>query len=62
MQRLVLDSSVVLKWLDRKNEERVKQSEIILEQLFFKKIEVQVPELAKYEVGNILLIKKKLEA
>ena len=60
MQRFVLDSSVILKWLDQKNEERVRESEVLLKELVVNKIEVRVPELAKYEIGNTLLLKKQL--
>jgi len=60
MQKFVLDSSVILKWLNEQDEERIKEAQLILEHAVKGKIEILAPELAKYEVGNILLIRKKL--
>lgn len=61
MQNLVLDSSVIVKWLNSHNEQDVDIAEQIFIQAFKEnKITIFTPELAKYEIGNTLSGKKKL--
>ena len=57
MKKIILDSSVIVKWLNRDNEEHLKQADKILQDLQSGKITVFSPELAKYEIGNALLKK-----
>src|SRR5258708_37563292 len=57
---LVLDSSVIIKWLNSTNEKDVEKADKILTDTLEGKIELIAPELAKYEIGNVLLLKKKL--
>lgn len=57
---IVLDSSVVVKWLNKDNEPNFSQAQKILIDLESNKIQVYLPELVKYEVGNALLYKKLL--
>lgn len=60
MNTLVIDSSIIVKWLNRKDEENIEQADQILEDTKNGKVELITPELAKYEVGNVLLKGKKL--
>lgn len=55
---LVLDSSVIVKWLNSQNEIFLEQADKILKQLEKGKVEIVVPELVKYEIGNAVLNKK----
>jgi predicted nucleic acid-binding protein len=58
MEKIVLDASVIVKWYSE--EEGSDLSRQILLFLKNKKIEIFLPELAKYELGNALLKGKKL--
>lgn len=60
MRIVVVDSSVIVKWLNQYNEELLLQAESVLTDASKDKIELFAPELAKYEVGNVLLVSKKL--
>lgn len=60
MQKLVIDSSVIVKWLNQQDEERLVQADKILKDTEEDRVTLLVPELAKYEIGNALLIRKKL--
>ena len=60
MKKLVVDSSVILKWLYRKDEKYIEIADQILKDAVDKKIDLLTTELAKYEVGNVLLVAKKL--
>lgn len=57
---LVIDSSVIVKWLNTVNEEYVEQANKILEDALLDRVILIAPELAKYEVGNVLLLGKKV--
>ena len=57
-QKIVVDSSVIVKWLNRDNENYLDQADKILKNCQADKITLYAPELAKYEVGNALLNKK----
>lgn len=57
---LVLDSSVIVKWLNSVNENDIEKADKILAETLKGKLELIAPELAKYEIGNVLLLKKKL--
>ena len=59
-QKVVIDSSVILKWLSNDNEKYIDVADKILQDAQKGKIELLAPELAKYEVGNVLLYSKKL--
>ncbi len=60
MNTLVLDSSVITKWLNKKNEENLEKVDLILEETHKGRVELIAPELVKYEIGNVLLKGKKL--
>lgn len=57
---LVLDSSVIVKWLNSVDEKDIEKADKILADTLNGKLELIAPELAKYEIGNVLLLKKKL--
>lgn len=57
---LVVDSSVVIKWLNHIDENHVQQAQILLDHIQIGSVTVIVPELVKYEVGNALLKGKQL--
>lgn len=59
MRTLVVDTSVVVKWILPKNESGVSEAELLIEAMREGKLTVFVPELVKYEVGNVW-IKGKL--
>lgn len=60
MQKVVVDSSVILKWLNQKDELCLSQAEAVLQDAKLGQIQLLAPELAKYEIGNTLLVGKKL--
>jgi len=60
MKTLVIDSSVIVKWLNDNNEKNIEEADIILAEAIAGQVEIFAPELAKYEIGNVLLLKKKL--
>ncbi|MEN8253361.1 MAG: type II toxin-antitoxin system VapC family toxin [Patescibacteria group bacterium] len=54
---IVLDSSVLLKWISKEQEDLLEKSSKLFDLLIEDKIRVFSPELAKYEVGNVLVSK-----
>ena len=60
MNTLVIDSSIIVKWLNRKDEENLTQADQILNDTKNGKVDLIAPEIAKYEVGNVLLKGKQL--
>ena len=59
-KKTVVDSSVIIKWLNTDNEQSLEQSDKLLQKARNGEIELVAPELAKYEVGNVLLKGKQL--
>lgn len=59
---LVVDSSVIVKWLSKDKEEHLNQADKILIDAQNGKVVLIAPELAKYEIGNVLLFSKKLNS
>lgn len=57
---LVIDSSVIIKWLSRDNEQYLVIADKILRDAQNESVILITPELAKYEVGNVLLFSKHL--
>lgn len=57
---LVVDTSVIVKWLNQDNEDYIEQADRILKDAQLDKIIIIAPELARYEVGNALLLGKHL--
>ena len=60
MRKIVVDSSVIVKWVNRIDELYLDQADSLLADLESERAEIVAPELARYEVGNSVL-KKKLE-
>ncbi len=60
MTTVVVDSSIIIKWLSQDNEEYLEEANKILQDEQKGKIILIASELAKYEVGNVLLFSKHL--
>lgn len=59
---IVIDSSVIIKWLSQDNENHLEKADKVLRDAQKMKTMLIAPELAKYEVGNVLLFGKKLSS
>jgi predicted nucleic acid-binding protein len=59
--KIVVDTSVLIKWIKTKNEDLVNEARRLLTDIERRPLEVHVPALLLYEVGNILLLKTKLD-
>lgn len=57
---LVVDSSVIIKWVSQDNEQHLEIVDKILKEAQNESVILIAPELAKYEVGNVLLFGKHL--
>lgn len=56
---IVPDASVILKWvLEREQEADLAQALLLQEALVAEQIEIRLPSLWRYEVGNVLGLKK----
>ena len=60
--KIVVDTSVLIKWIKTKNEELLNEARRLLADIERRPLEVHVPALLVYEVGNILLLKTDLDA
>lgn len=60
MNTLVTDTSVFIKWLNQDNEQNLEDADKILEDVRAGQAAIIVPELIKYELGNVLLKGKQL--
>lgn len=60
MNTLVTDTSVFVKWLNQDKEQNIENADKILQEVRTGKVEIIVPELIKYELGNVLLKGKQL--
>lgn len=60
MNTVVIDTSVFIKWLNQDNEQNIENADKILKEVRSGKTQIIVPELIKYEVGNVLLKGKQL--
>jgi predicted nucleic acid-binding protein len=58
--KIVVDTSVLIKWFKTRDEELLKEAKQLLEEIERRGVEVHVPALLLYEVGNILLLKTRL--
>ena len=58
--KIVVDTSVLIKWFKTRDEELLKEAKQLLEEIERRRVEVHVPALLLYEVGNILLLKTRL--
>ncbi len=62
MDNVVVDSSVIIKWLNTKDEENIAEAEKVLKKAQAGKIRLFAPEIFRYEIGNALLSKKLEQA
>ncbi len=58
--KIVVDTSVLIKWIKTRDEDLVKEARRLLDAIEKARLEVAVPALLFYEVGNILLTKTRL--
>jgi predicted nucleic acid-binding protein len=58
--KIVVDTSVLIKWFKTRDEELLNEAKQLLEEIERRRVEVHVPALLLYEVGNILLLKTRL--
>jgi predicted nucleic acid-binding protein len=58
--KIVVDTSVLIKWFKTRGEDLLPEAQQLLEEVERRHIEVHVPALLLYEVGNILLLKTSL--
>ncbi|TSC86010.1 MAG: PilT protein domain-containing protein [Microgenomates group bacterium Gr01-1014_7] len=56
----MVDSSIIVKWINTVDEENLMLADNVLKDALEGKIQLLTPELAKYEIGNVLLHSKKL--
>ncbi len=59
-KKIVVDSTVIIKWLNRNNEQNIDQADKVLEDVYAGKTSLFAPELAKEEIGKVLLLGKRL--
>jgi predicted nucleic acid-binding protein len=59
--KIVVDTSVLIKWIKTKDEELLAEAGRLLRQVESKPLAVHVPALLLYEIGNILLLKTDLD-
>lgn len=57
IKRIVVDTSVMVKWVNIQDELYIKQADALLKDAQKSTIELFVPELAKYELGNAIAYK-----
>ncbi len=58
--KVVVNTSVLIKWFKGRDEEFLKEAKRLLEEIERGRVEVHVPALLLYEVGNILLLKTRV--
>ena len=58
--KIVVDTSVLIKWFKTRDEELLDEARNLLAEIEAQGVPVHVPALLLYEVGNILLVKTRL--
>lgn len=58
--KFVIDTSIIIKWLNQNNEKNIDKADKIMGDALMGEIELLAPELARYELGNVLLKGKQL--
>ena len=61
-EKIVVDTSVLIKWFKAHDEDFLREARALLQEVEDRPLEVHVPALLLYEVGNILLLKTRLGA
>ncbi len=59
--RIVVDTSVLIKWVKTRDEDLTREARALLADVETRSLEVHVPALLLYEVGNILVVKTRLD-
>lgn len=59
--KIVIDTSVLIKWIKTKNEDLLREARRLRTTIERRQLDVHVPALLLYEVGNILLLKTDLD-
>jgi len=59
--KLVVDTSVLIKWFKTRGEDLLREARSLLKEVESRPLDVHVPALFLYEVGNILLLKTDLD-
>lgn len=59
-EKIVVDTSVLIKWFKAQDEDFLREARALLQEVEDRPLEVHVPALLLYEVGNILLLKTRL--
>lgn len=62
MNKFILDTSVIIKWINQKNEKNVKQALKIYDDLINEKIIIILPDFALIEITNGLQIGKEISS
>lgn len=62
MDRYVVDTSILMKWLNTEREEHVTQAEMLLHDAHLQEAFLSIPDLAVHELNNALLKGKQLTA
>ena len=57
--RVVLDTSVIVKWFFKDDEKNTKKADLILKQYLNNEIKIIIPELSAFELANVLRNKIK---
>lgn len=60
--RIVVDTSVIVKWFKTHDEELLDQAGWLLRRVDQRALEVHAPALLLYEIGNLLLVGTRLDA
>lgn len=61
MKKIVVDNSVITKWLSSVLEENLEEADLLLTRATQNKVQLYAPEMTKYEAGNTILLGKKLD-
>lgn len=60
MDAVVVDTSIIVKWLNQNNEENIHKADKLMESVLKGETELLAPELARHKYGNVLLKGKQL--
>lgn len=61
MKKIVVDNSVITKWLSSVKEDNIEEADLLLTRATENKLQLFAPEMTKYEAGNTILKGKKLD-
>lgn len=61
MKKIVVDNSVITKWLSSVKENNLEEADLLLTRATEHKLQLYAPEMCKYEAGNTILRGKALD-